>query len=54
MQGGWFRARRGQAMVEYLAVSVMLIAAVAIMAVVLYTFRENSGRVLDLVAYEYP
>jgi hypothetical protein len=32
----------------------MLTATMAIMAIFLYTFRENSGRVLDLVASEYP
>ncbi|MFO7871804.1 MAG: hypothetical protein R6V03_10290 [Kiritimatiellia bacterium] len=51
---GFKRPRGGQAMIEYVITAGMLIAAVAIMAVFLYTFRENSGRILDLVASEYP
>jgi len=47
-------ARRGQAMIEYVVISAMLLAAVAILAVFLYTFKQHGGRVLDLVAYEYP
>ena len=46
--------RRGQAMVEYLIVAGVLVAMVAVLSVFLYTFREQSGRVLDLVASEYP
>ncbi len=41
-------------MIEYLIMAAMLIAAVAILAVFLYTFKEQSGRVLDLAASEYP
>ena len=52
---GRFRRRvSGQAMVEYMVTAVMLIATVAILSVFLYTFKETGGRVLDLVAYEYP
>lgn len=47
-------SKRGQAMVEYVFVAVMLIATVAIMAILLYTFKEHSGRVIGLVASEYP
>jgi uncharacterized protein (UPF0333 family) len=46
--------RRGQAMIEYMIIAAMLIAAVSILAVFLYTFKEQSGRVLDLAASEYP
>jgi hypothetical protein len=46
--------RSGQAMVEYLIVAVMLIAALSILAVLLYTFKEHETRVLDLVASEFP
>ena len=48
------RGKRGQAMVEYTVTMAMILAAVAIMALFLYTFREYGGRVLDLVASEYP
>ena len=46
--------KHGQAMIEYVIIAGMLLAAVAILAVFLYTFKEHSGRVLDLVASEYP
>jgi hypothetical protein len=56
MKGPRIAPRRccGQVMLEYAIVSGMLLAAVAILAVFLYTFREQAGRVLDLVASEYP
>jgi hypothetical protein len=46
--------RSGQALVEYVIVAAMMVAALAILAVFLYTFREFGGRVLSLVASEYP
>jgi len=48
------RSKLGQATVEYVVTAGMLIATVSIMAVLLYTFKEHSNRVLDLVASEYP
>lgn len=41
-------------MIEYVVTATMLIAAVAILAVFLYTFREWSGRTLNLVSLDYP
>ena len=46
--------RSGQAMVEYMVATVMLLTAIAVMALLLYTFKEYGGRILDLVASEYP
>ena len=46
--------RGGQAMLEYLVVATALIATMSIIAVFLYTFREHAGRVLDMVAADYP
>ena len=46
--------RSGQAMVEYIIIAGVLVAMMAVMSAFLYTFREQSGRVLDLVASEYP
>lgn len=46
--------RNGQAALEYMVVAAMLIGAVAIMAVVLYTLRENGGRALELVGADCP
>ena len=44
----------GQAMVEYVMVAGILTAMVLTLAVFLYTFREYSGRTLDLVSSDYP
>jgi hypothetical protein len=44
----------GQAMIEYVITALMLLSAVTILALLLYTFREHGGRVLDLAASEYP
>ena len=41
-------------MIEYVITAGVLITTIAIMAVFLYTFREYGGRILDLVASEYP
>ena len=46
--------RSGQAMIEYVIVAAMLMSTIAILAVFLYSFREFGGRVLNLVASEYP
>jgi hypothetical protein len=47
-------ARSGQVMIEYLIVSAILLACVAILAVLIYTLRENGHRVLELAGSEYP
>ena len=49
-----FGARDGQAMTEYVLTAGVLLATVAILALFLYTFKEHSGRVLELAASEYP
>ena len=41
-------------MVEYLICVAALVGVVALMALLLVAVRETSGRVLDLVASEYP
>ena len=48
------RRRDGQAMVDVLMVAAAMLAAVAVMAVLLYAFREYGGRLLDLAASDYP
>ena len=47
-------SRSGQAMIEYVVVAAMLLLTMTILAVFLYTYKEQSGRVLDLAASEYP
>jgi hypothetical protein len=44
----------GQVMMEYVIITCMVLASVAILAVFLYAFRENGSRVLDLVGFDYP
>ncbi len=46
--------RSGQAMVEYMVATGLLLGTLAMLALVLYVFKEYGGRVLDLVAYDYP
>jgi hypothetical protein len=41
-------------MVEYMILAAMLVVTASILAVFLYSFRENAGRVIDLAASEYP
>lgn len=48
------KKRGGQAMTEYVIVFVALFGALATLAVLLYALRQQSNRVLDLVASEYP
>ncbi len=46
--------KRGQAATETMLVAVMLTAMVAILALLLYVFKEYGVRVIDLVSSEYP
>ena len=48
------RHREGQAMIEYTIVAAMLVLTASILAVCLYTFKEHGGRILNLMASEYP
>ncbi len=41
-------------MLEFIIVAAMLVLSVSIISVLLYTFKENSTRVLHLVGSEYP
>ena len=48
------RRREGQAVLEYVVTAGIMMALVAMVALLLYTFKEYGGRILDLVASEYP
>jgi hypothetical protein len=48
------RRLRGQALVEYAITVGVIIALVSCASLLLYVFKENGGRILDLVASEYP
>ncbi len=56
--GRWCFWRRqnqsGQAMLEYLVVSAILLSALAILTFFLETFKEYGWRILDMVASDYP
>lgn len=44
----------GQAMIEYIIVLVCLLGLVLVLSILIYAFRQNGVRILDLVASEYP
>lgn len=46
--------RRGQAAVEFTIMMALLMLVLVMLGLLLYTFREYGGRVLNLVASEYP
>ena len=46
--------RSGQATAEFVTTLAMLTLTVVVLALLLYTFREYGGRVLNLVGSEYP
>ena len=48
------KERSAQAMIEYVVLAGMLTACIAMFAVFLVAFKEHGGRVLDLVAADYP
>jgi predicted alpha/beta-hydrolase family hydrolase len=49
-----WRRRDGQALTEFVVVMASLLLALVMVSLFLYTFREYGGRVLNLVASEYP
>jgi uncharacterized protein (UPF0333 family) len=46
--------RSGQVMLEYVIVFVAMLAVISVLALFLYSVRQQSNRALDLVASEYP
>ena len=46
--------RAGQVATEFVVVAGMVLATVSIVALLLYTFKEYGGRILNLLASEYP
>jgi len=46
--------RAGQVMVEYVVLFGLFLSVLGLLAVFLYAFKEYGGRILDLIAYEYP
>lgn len=46
--------RRGQAALEYMVTAGVLLTLFVMLALFLHTFKEYGGRILNLVASEYP
>lgn len=46
--------KAGQVATEFIMVAGMVLATVGILALLLYTFKEYGGRILNLLASEYP
>lgn len=46
--------RRGQAILEYVIATGILLTLIVLLAFLLYALKQNGNRVLDLVASEYP
>ena len=46
--------RRGQVMLEYVVVTGILVALVTTMALLLWVFKGNGLRVLELIAADIP
>lgn len=44
----------GQTMLEFIIVAVVFLSVLVMLSIFLYTFKEYGGRILDLVASEYP
>ena len=51
---GGLGSRRGQAMLEYLIATVVVLSMAGVLTLLLYAVRQNGDRVLNLVASEYP
>jgi hypothetical protein len=48
------KSKAGQAVMEYVIGTGMLLAVVVMLALFLYVFKEYGGRILELLASEYP
>jgi archaellin len=44
----------GQAMVEYIIVFIAMLLVISVLALSLYTVRQQANRTLDLVGSDYP
>ena len=48
------RRKAGQTMVEFVIMAAMMSLMLVILSLLLYTFKEYGGRVLNLVGSEFP
>ena len=54
MKARWTHRRAGQTTTEFAIMAAMLTISVVVMALFLWTFRQYGGRILGLVASEFP
>ena len=54
MRGNQADRKAGQVMLEYVIVAGMLVAVLSMLALFLYTFKEQGARVLDLISADFP
>jgi hypothetical protein len=47
-------SKNGQAMIEYVIMMVLLLSSVVVLSIFLYTYKQHSDRVVNLVSSEYP
>lgn len=48
------KGKSGQVMLEYAIVAGILVVVIAMLALFLYTFKEQGGRVMDLISADFP
>ncbi len=53
-QRGHKASRSGQAVIEYVIMTVLLLSSAVVLSIFLYTYKQHSERVVNLVASEYP
>jgi hypothetical protein len=47
-------SKSGQTLTEFMVTAGVILASVVVLSLFLYTFKEYGGRILDLVALDYP
>ncbi len=48
------RQKKGQAVIEYVIMTLLLLSSAVILSIFLYTYKQHSERIVNLVASEYP
>jgi len=48
------QTKKGQAVIEYVIMTLLLLSTAVVLSIFLYTYKQHSERVVNLVASEYP
>jgi uncharacterized YccA/Bax inhibitor family protein len=48
------RKKSGQIMLEYAIVAGILVGVLSMLALFLFTFKEQGGRIMDLISADFP